>query len=454
MEPADQSSVTRPQDTTVIEFLPDADEIERRPLPRVARSTLHVMLLMLIAFVVWACVCEVDQVVVARGRLVTTAANYTVQPLETSIISRIEVAEGQIVHKGQVLATLDPTFTQADEAQLRSRVASLDNQIRRLQAEIDGRAAPRASAPGDARLQAELSSERRATYAARQQQMRETAARMEASLHTNLRDQEALAQRVASLREIEAMQEKLVAQGFTSRNALLQAQEKRQEVERDLQLARNREQELRRDMAAFDSERAVFSNDWRQKAMEELLSASRERSALGEQLQKADKRHQLVRLVAPSDAVVLEIANRSTGSVIKDGETLFVLVPLGSTLEAEVRIDSVDVGYIRTGERAWVKLDAFPYEKHGAIAATVRTISEDAFRREGGQDVASLGPATDAFYLGRIDLGTGRLKKLPERARLLPGMTVRAEIVVGRRSVISYLVWPLTKALDEAIREP
>ena len=129
---------------------------------------------------------------------------------------------------------------------------------------------------------------------------------------------------------------------------------------------------------------------------------------------------------------------------------LFTLVPLSADLEAEVQIDSVDVGYVRLGDMAQLKLDAYPFQKHGTLTASVRTISEDAFRR----DATAFAPGADAYYISRIALGKDRLKSMPEQARLLPGMTVSAEIVVGKRSVISYLLWPLTKALDESIREP
>ena len=96
-----------------------------------------------------------------------------------------------------------------------------------------------------------------------------------------------------------------------------------------------------------------------------------------------------------------------------------------------------------------IKLDAFPFQKHSALDGKVRTISEDAFRRDSGAP-----GALDAYYLSRIAYGDSKLKKMPDKARLLPGMTLSAEIVVGKRSVMSYLIWPLTKAMNESIREP
>lgn len=453
MEPANKPPVGQAQkqekDATVVEFLPDADEIERSPLPRLAQITLHVLLATLVTFLLWATFSEVDQIVVGRGRLVTPLPNILVQPLETAIITSLDVRIGQVVKKGERLATLDPTFTEADQSQLRTRLDSLETQSQRLEAELTGKkGSGKANPDADSKLQAQLSTERQANYKAQLTKMEETIARLRATIDTNIKDQQVLGERVKSLQEIETMQEKLTAMQYGSRARLLEVKEKRLEVERDMLLTKSREQELRRDLAGSIAEKSAFEKGWRQKTMEDMLSTSRDRDDLKEQLQKADKRQNMVTLVSPVDAVVLDMAKLSQGSVAKGGEPMFTLVPLGSELEAEVQIDSLDVGYVKLGDVAHLKFDAFPFQRHGDIVAKVRTISEDAFRRE------TQGQGLDAYYLSRIELGNTSLKRMPEKARLLPGMTLSAEIVVGKRAVITYLLWPLTKSLSESIREP
>lgn len=468
MEPADKSPLSllakarkavaalrpktkaSPVDSTAIEFLPDADEIERRPLPRTARITLHVVAAALVSFLLWATISQVDLVVVAHGRLVTPLPNIVVQPLDTSIIQSIDVRSGQVVKKGERLATLDPTFTEADESQLRTRLHSLDNQLQRMEAELSGnKIAGTSGEDADSQLQLRLSGERRASYASQVRRLEETVSRLRATLETNRHDQQALASRVRVLKEMESMQQDLVSKKFAVRGRLLDAQDRRLEAERSMEMARNRQVELGRELAALEAEKMSFETGWRQKMMEELLTISRERDSVNEQLQKADKRNKLIVLSSPTDAVVLEIAKLSQGSVVQAAEKMFTLVPLGAELEVEVQIDSLDVGYVKVGDKTHVKLDAYPFQKHGTLEAELRTISEDAFRRE-----AAAGSGMDAFYTSRIRLKSARLNKMPERSKLLPGMTATAEIVVGKRSVMSYLLWPLMKAVDESIREP
>ena len=451
MEPANKSSVTA-ADPTDVEFLPDADEIERRPLPPYARITVHVLAVMLVCFLVWSSFAEIDEVVKAQGRLTTPLSNIVVQPIETSIIRSIDVRIGQVVRKGERLATLDPTDADADQAQLRMKFDSLDTQVKRLEAELTGKTAPAESgqATADTQLQDKLAGERRANFAAQVTRLNENIAKTRASLETNLRDQQVLGDRTKSLREVESMQERLVDQKFGAKVNLLDARNKRMEVERDYTLAKNQEPQIRRELAGMEAEKQAFVNGWRQKIMEDMLNLTRERDATAEQIKKGTLRRDKVLLTAPADAMVQDIAKLSQGSVAQAAEKLFTLVPLGTALDAEVQIDSLDVGHVKPGDKVHIKLDAFPFQKHGTLDAKVRTLSEDAFKR----DTTNMETGTDAYYVSRIDLGASRLKNMDPHARLLPGMTLTAEIVVGKRTVLSYLLWPLTKGLDEAIREP
>jgi HlyD family secretion protein len=439
-----------PKGKTVIEYLPDADEIERSPVPRLAQITMHVLLLALVSFIAWSVLSELDEVVVAQGRLVNPSPNVVVQPVETGVIKTLDVRVGQVVKAGDVLATLDSTNAHADETQLQVRLDSLETQLQGLNQELSGDAATgKSPASADSELQGRLLLERKANYQAQQSKMSENAAKLRANLATNRNDQQLISSRLRSLKEIEAMQEKMVAQKYGAPLQLLEAQARSKEVERDLQLAKSREQEIVREMSAFSSEKTAFEKGWRQKLMEETLSVSRERDGVREQLQKADRRSKLVTLTAPVDGVVLEIAKLSPGSIVREAETFFTLVPLNAPLEAEVHIDSLDVGYIKLGGAAHIKVDAFPFQRHGTLDATVRTVSEDAFRRETPSKNGA-----DAYYMARIALESTELKGMKDGARLLPGMTLTAEIVVGHRTILSYMAWPLTKGISEAAREP
>jgi HlyD family secretion protein len=167
------------------------------------------------------------------------------------------------------------------------------------------------------------------------------------------------------------------------------------------------------------------------------------------ELRKAELRRSMVVLRAPADAVVLEIAPRSVGSVVREAEPLITLVPLNVPLEIEASVAASDMATIAVGQPVRIKLDALPFQKHGTIAGTLRTVSPDAFVAEKPSE-----PAGGAFYRVRIRLAELDMRNLPPGFRLLPGMTIRAEVAAGRRTVLSYLLYPLLRGLDESIREP
>ena len=161
--------------------------------------------------------------------------------------------------------------------------------------------------------------------------------------------------------------------------------------------------------------------------------------------------------------MVLEVAKRSVGSVIREAEPLVTLVPADVPLEVEAEIPSRDIGLVRVGDFVRVKLDAFPFQRHGTLSGEIRTISADAFTHDptqgaqGGANSISPDaprPAAGAVFRTRIRLTGTRLEAVPDGTLLSPGMVASAEIRVGTRSVLSYFLYPVIRALDESIREP
>lgn len=439
------------------EYQHDTTEIDGERYPLLARSSLYVMVIMAITALLWSTFATLDRVVSARGRIVSTEPSLVIQPLETSIIKSINVKIGDIVHPGMVLATLDPTFTQADYDQLRARLLSLNAQIERLEAEYAGRpykAEPTAEENNleDAtyrQLQQSLWQERQAQYRSQLESYEEKIARVKANLVTRQQDEALLANRLDILREVEAMRMKLESNQVGSRLNSLQARDSRIEIERNLALARRDMIERNHELAGLEADRDAFIQQWQGRLVEELVSRRNERDGVQEQIIKARKRQDLVSLSPVVDAVVLDIAARSVGSVVNGAEPLFTLVPLGAPLEVEAAIDAKELGYIKVGDHVSIKLDAYPFQEHGTLEGSVRTISEDAFNSQQGAT-----NSTGTFYKTRITLEKAVLDNTPENFRLIPGMPLSAEIKIGERSVMAYLTRPITRGLNESMREP
>ena len=423
------------------EFLPDADAIEKTPISKGVPYILYLLIALFASLLVWASVSEVDQVVTARGRLVSTEPTIVIQPIETAQIEALNATVGQVVKKGEVLATLDPTFIGADLSQVKDRFKSLQAQVDRLEAEKNGQRYIGSKNEHDS-LQRGLESDRFIVYKSRIQRLDEDISRITSSIASNSQEVIGLENRVRSLKEIEVMNEQLFEKQFQSKRALLESKDKRLEVERELVSSKNKSNELTRELAGLQADRQAYINEYKQKIVEELISTRRERDSLQEQLVKAERRSKLISILAPVDGVVFDVAKLSKGSVIREAEPLITLVTLGSKLEAEVKIDASEISNITTGKQVKIKIDAFPFQKYGILEGELVKLSQDAFN-------ASQDNQKNNYYIARVRFDGSQLKK----AVLMPGMSLTSEILIEKRDVLSYLIYPLLKVKSEAINE-
>lgn len=435
---------------TVPEYLPDALEVELRRPPPLARATLKVLAAMVAIAIAASAVTRVDRVVIAPGKLVTSAPTIVVQPLETSVVRSIDVKVGDRVAKGTQLGTFDPTFVAADVNQLRSEVEASGAHAARLEAEMDGGTyLPPASGGPEATLQGEIFQTRRGEYGAKLDGYDATITRLEKSIAARGDDISVLRDRREVIREVEDIRATLYRQQQGSKLQLLDAIDGRLRIEREIGVAEREVVEFGLDLARARAEREGYVGEWRRSTADELAEARRRLQAALSQLDKAERRGVMVAMTAPADAVVLDIAKRSVGSVVREAEPFFTLVPLDVPLEGEVEIEARDVGHVRIGAAVKLKLDAYPFQTHGMLEGEVSTVSADAFSRE-----ETAGRGGGAYYRARVALRTTTLTNTPPDFRLLPGSTVTAEIHAGHRTVLSYILNPLTRGLSEGLREP
>jgi HlyD family secretion protein len=368
------------------------------------------------------------------------------------VVRDIAVKTGEIVHAGQLLAKLDPTFSTADADQLKSQLSDFDAQIDRIEAELGGEiyAAP-AGANRDQLTQAELARQRAAYFTARLNDFDAQIAHGQAQVDGDQRQIDALTRRIAGLKEIDGMNEALMSTGNGARLTYLQARDLDLDTEATLTQIEGDKSGATQTVAQARAERQTFIEDYRRTSMENLVDLRGKRATAAEDLKKAELRQQMAVLTAPQDAAVLDVAQRSIGSVVQAAEPLFTLVPLNVPLEAEVSVAARDMGHLAVGDPARIKLDAFPFQKYGTISGKVTSISQDSYAP---QNSTGTGGTAPVYYKVRVALGPMTLRGLPEGFAMLPGLTVQAEINAGQRSVISYFLYPLIRGLDESLHEP
>lgn len=433
--------------------------VEERP-PHFMRWTQYLIMALFISLLLIAWLIKVDVVVTAQGRISTESPPVVLQPLEQGLIRQMNVHTGDAVKKGEVLATLDPTFAEADLGALSVQEKSVQAQLRRAEAEMNGTPyvlGPQASA--NDHIQYELYQQRQTQYDSRLKVFDEQIRQLDSQLNTIQDDKEMLAKQLQITKDVEKMRAELMRSQTGSKLQYLDAQNTRIRLEREYQDAVNKLVSMQHELQQRKAERQTYVDEWRRQITETVVQTRTEAQKLQENMSKASRLNDLVVITSPVDGVVLDVAKRSVGSVIRAAEPLVTIVPNNVKLVGDIVIASRDVGYTHPGQDVVIKVDAFPYQRNGLLDGKLLWISEDSTQTNAalGMDAAdSVRGASEgsAVHRGRIILTSTKLVNMPPGAHLFPGMTMTAEIKIDRRSVLGFFLTPITRGLEESIREP
>ncbi len=456
---ADRADPTLP---VILEFQSPSTAIINTPTPRSAQHISWMIGSMVICCIAAMFFIEVDRVVTTPGRVVAQQATLVVQPLELSIIRSIEVREGDPVHAGQILARLDPTFAAADLGALATQVSGLQAQVSRLQAELENRPFAYSGLDPSLALQAAIFAQRHSEYSFKLENYQQKLDSMSAAGRRAKSDSLSYRDRLAYARTVEQMRKELEHLNVGSKINTIAAMDSRAEMQRNAEAADQALIGSQRDFAALTAERDGYVQSWHADIAEKLAEATGKLSDARESLNKAQLRRQLVELRADRDATVLSIGKMSIGSVVSAGQALFSLVPTDAPLEVEANVLGGESGFVHVGDPVAIKFDTFAYTQFGMAHGVVRTISPDSFSQQeesrnptGSAPAPAGGPSGGAvWYRTRITLDHIDMHDVPQGFRLIPGMSVTADILVGKRSIMRYLLGRFAPIAQEGMREP
>jgi hemolysin D len=443
----------------ILEFQWPSTAIINTPIPRSARGIVWMITSMVAVLIAAAGVIPVDQVVTVRGIVVSKSPTILVQPLDTAIVRSIDVRDGQQVRAGEVLARLDPTFAAADLGALAAQVSGLEAEVSRLRAEAGGQPFTYTGDDPVWVLQASIHAHRIAEFEAKLDNYRHRADELAAVISRSGSDAVGYRERLALARTVEEMWTHLEALQSGSKLNQLQAKDNRAEMARALANAEQTAEGARRDQSALEAERNAYVQGWRAEVSQKLAEANGRMSDAQEQLNKAKLRRQLVELRSELDAVVQSVAKVSVGSVLQSGQQFITLVPADAPVEVEANIFGRENGFVHVGDPVIVKFDTFPYSQYGMAEGTVRIVSPNSFtaQDEARNPTSAVPlPATtvEPFYRTRIAIDRVALHGVSEGFRVTSGMPVTADIKVGKRTVLKYLLGMVVPVGREALREP
>ncbi len=377
--------------------------------PHRSRATLLVFMLSLIALVYWASVGKIDQVTRAQGQVIATERTQIIQSPDGGVLTMLHVKEGDTVKAGQLLVTLQKKRAQAAVSDTRAKVAALRITLARLQAEIFEKP-----------LQFEPSLLSYTDYIQNQTELYNKRQRA-------FKDEISALTKILALAEDELrINRQLEVTGDVSRAELLR---------------------LERSSADIAAQLTGKRNKYFQDAQAEMTKTQEDLSTQTEQLNDRTSLLEHTELVAPVAGVVNSIKVNTLGGVVRQGDTVMELLPGGNNLIVETKIVPADIGFVKIGQTASVKLDAYDYSIYGSMLGQVNYISPDVLTEETKQ-----GPMT--YYRVRIIItGTEFKGDKASQIQVRPGLTASVEIKAMDRTVLSYLTKPLTKTMGMSMGE-
>lgn len=448
-------SAKKPSDLSVIrQFQSEADAITEAAEPKWARITVFALAGLFVSTILILSLTKIDRVVTSvSGKLVSSERLKVIQALDPSIIKSINVREGDQVSQGELMATLDPTFAAADVRQLTQQVADLRAQVARDDAQLGNRpfVPPEGSGPDTLKsnaVQREYYDQQVAQYRAQLESYDAKIRQTQTTVQKYQTDESRYKEREKIAGQIEDMRAVLAAHGTGSQYNLLTSQDARVDLLRSLEYDHNSLIEAQHTLDSQKADREAYMQQWSAQLSQDLVTARNNLETAEASLEKAARHHELVRVSANEPSVVLTIAKVSVGSVLKEGDTLFTLMPASTPIEAEIRVSSRDVGFVRSGDRCVLKIEAFNYMEHGTAEGAVQWISDNAFTTDDNNQ------PVDAYYIARCSVDAMHFVNVPAKFRLIPGMTLQADVNVGKRSAAMYLLSGFLRQFGESMREP
>lgn len=421
--------------------------LEESGMPRLVRLTLLASVALVAAFLVWAAVTHVSEVAVTTGEVVPSGRVRRVQHLEGGIVAEIAVRDGDVVDAGQTLLRLDGTRAAAELDQIRARQAALILERERLAAFGTGREPDfTVAGPGHDDLAETQRTIYRTAVAAREadrEVLERQIAQREADLVVLDERQAALQQQSALLAEEMDMREHLYRENLSSKVVYLDIKRKVAQVRGDLAALLGERQRVQGALDEARSRLAALDTDLRREALTEMGRVTAELAEVHESLARLEDRVARLTMTAPVRGVVQGLSVNTIGGVVAPGDTLLEVVPLDAELVAETRISPQDIGHVHVGQDATVKVAAFNFARYGSIPGVLEDISASTF----------VDDQKRPFYRGTIRLERPYVGADPKRNRVLPGMTVQADIDTGDKTLLQYLLKPVYAATDVAFRE-
>ncbi len=432
-----------------LNFMPDVHRASRRR----GRQFAYILTVMTVLFFgvmgIWSHYAVLDEVTRGDGRVIPSSKTQVIQNLEGGILAEILVREGDIVDQGAILVRIDNTAAQASYRDVRGQYLSLMATVARLEAELtdaESVAFPEEvlqEAATEAADQERLFKNRRRQQEAQISVLKSQASQRQQEIAEMSSRRQQLQGNLRLAREELDITAPLVREGIMPRLDLIRIEREVADLEGELQTIKTSIPRLQTALLEAEQriEELISSN--KAEIADELNQTRTELKSVAETLFAGEDRVTRTEVRSLVRGTVKELKFNTIGGVIKPGADIIEIVPLDDTLLIEAEVRPADIAFLRPGQKATIKISAYDFSIYGGLTAKLEQISADTIKNEEGEN----------FYRVYLRTEQNSLKRHGEELPIIPGMTATAEILTGKKTVLDYLLKPILKAKERALRE-
>lgn len=430
------------------DFMAEAVAATRLQARWSANAMLYAVAAFFFAFVIWASFARVEQLTRGQGQVVPSSEVQVIQSLEGGILAALEVQEGDVVKKNQLLARVRNVAFASEEKGIAAKADALTLKRDRLKAEAAG--TPYTPDPQIAARNAALAANEQALYTSRQQDLKNALDLLDDKIlasEAELREISAQVTRLSETRgllqkEVE-MTRKMVAANAAPKMEGIRLERELADLRGNLNAASQKRGAVEATLSVSKRERAEKENQFKSAALTEISQVEAELAGLNEAVKAAGDRVDRAELRSPLDGIVKNIHLKTIGGVIEPAKVLMEIVPTGDVLKITAKVSPTDIAFLSVGQPVKVKISAYDPQRYGTLEGKLTRIGADTVSDSKGNVFFEIDVLTKENHLGTKD------NPLP----IIPGMVAQVDVITGDRTIMSYLMKPFLRARQEALTE-
>ena len=403
-----------------------------------------------ISAIIFLSIFSIDTTVRASGKFLTTVPNIEVQATNSSVIKSLRVSRGASVLKGQVIAVLDGTVADSNLNANREKLSAVERKLLRIELEQELIKSGKKIFNNEVGLDAlnfDILVKRVDQFNSKLLSLNTKIKKLSREISYSMDNVSVSKKQLELKKRMEDVQKSLYEQKVASHFKYLSARDAALTAEKSFSDSLAKLDTMKSELKVAEANKNEFYSKWVSSLGETQGKESENLIQLQEENVKLSREADDTEVRAPADGVVLDLPKLGFGSVVKEGDKIFTLVRSNVPLALEVDIDPKDINDVRIDADASIKLDALPFQEYGDIKGKLTYVSDDTYEE-------SLSGDKGAFFRARVSVKGGELTKLPSDFKLTPGMTATADLLIGKRNLLSYLTRPITKGFSKAFSEP